>query len=236
MRSSKIKPTNFITPYLASLYEKSFEKTIFYKMIIDVILLIVAGWGFYQGYSRGIIKTVFTVFSVVFGLMVAFKFSPAATRFIETAFHSNSPLNFVAGFLLSFVLTMIIIRMIAQFFEKTLQAANINAINKVAGGALLASLYTLVYSMLLWFADQAHIVTPENTQDSMTYSQLKVFPSKMKGVYEFIKPGFQDFWHESTKFIDHMEEKSLEKTESQPTIFDIPDEKNTEKKPVEKQN
>ncbi|MBI1227567.1 MAG: hypothetical protein GC192_20205 [Bacteroidetes bacterium] len=199
-------------------------------MIIDVILLIVAGWGFYQGYSRGIIKTVFTVFSIVFGLMVAFKFSPAATRFIETAFHSNSPLNFIVGFLLSFVLTMIIIRMTAQFFEKTLQAANINVINKFAGGILLASLYTLVLSLLIWFGDQAHIITPENSQGSMTYQSLKVFPSKMKGVYDYIKPGFQDFWHESVKFIDQMQEKSLEKTESQPTIFDIPEENEKQEK------
>ena len=200
-------------------------------MIIDVIFLIIAGWGFYQGYSRGIIKTVFTVFSIVFGLMVAFKFSPAATRFIETAFHSNSPLNFVAGFLLSFVLTMIIIRMAAQFFEKALQAANINIINKFFGGVLLGSLYTLIYSLLLWFGDQSHIVTPENSNGSLTYQHLKIFPSKMRGVYEYIKPGFQDFWHESVRFIDRMEEKSLEKTESQPTIFDIPDEPTTEKKP-----
>lgn len=192
-------------------------------MIIDVLFLIIGGWGFYQGYSKGIIKTVFTIFSIVFGLMVAFKFSPAATRFIETAFHSNSPLNFVAGFLLSFVLTMIIIRMTAQFFERTLQAANINAINKVAGGLLLGSIYTLILSLLLWFGDQSHIVTAENSTSSLTYPYLKAFPKKMKGVFEYIKPGFQDFWKESVHLIDKMDEKTLEKTESQPTIFDIPE-------------
>ncbi len=200
-------------------------------MIIDILFLLVAGWGFYQGYSRGIIKTVFTVFSIVFGLMIAFKFTPAATRFLETAFHSDSPLNFIAGFLLAFALTMIIIRMTAQFFEKTLQAANINFINQTAGGILLGALYTLVYSLLLWFCDQAHIVTPENSKDSMTYQHLRAFPSKMKGVYEFVKPGFKDFWHESVRFIDRMEEKSMKETESQPTIFDIPEEQEAEKQP-----
>jgi len=200
-------------------------------MIIDVLFLIIAGWGFYQGYSRGIIKTVFTVFSIVFGLMVAFKFSPAATRFIETAFHSNSPLNFLAGFLLSFVLTMLIIRMTAQFFEKTLQAANINAINKFAGGVLLGALYTLIFSLLLWFGEQSHIITAENSKDSLTYQQLRVFPSKMRSVYEYIKPGFKDFWKESVRFMDQMQEKSLEKTESQPTIFDIPDPDSTKTNP-----
>ncbi len=200
-------------------------------MMIDILFLLIAGWGFYQGYSRGIIKTVFTAFSIVFGLMVAFKFTPAATRFLETAFHSTSPLNFIGGFLLAFLLTMIIIRMAAQFFEKTLQAANINFINQAAGGVLLASLYTLVYSLLLWFGDQSHIITPENSKGSMTYTHLRSFPSKMKGVYQYIKPGFQDFWHESVRFIDRMEEKSIQNTEQQPTIFDIPDDRDSTTKP-----
>lgn len=196
-------------------------------MIIDIIFLIVAGWGFYQGYSRGIIKTVFTVFSIIFGLMVAFKLAPAATRFLETAFHTDNPLTFIAGFLMAFVLTMIIIRMTAQFLEKTLQAANINVINKFAGGLLLVSLYTLIYSMLLWFGDKSHIVTAQTSKDSITYPFLKEFPGKMKVAYDFVKPGFRDFWQESVKFIDRMEAKSLEKTESEPTIFDIPDEDTT---------
>ncbi|MCU0349041.1 MAG: CvpA family protein [Saprospiraceae bacterium] len=198
-------------------------------MMIDILFLLVAGWGFYQGYSRGIIKTVFTAFSIVFGLMVAFKFTPAATRFLETAFHSDSPLNFIGGFLLAFVLTMIIIRMLAQFLERLLQSANINIINQAAGGILLASLYTLVFSLLVWFGAQAHIITPENSKDSLTYEQLRAFPSKMKSVYKYIEPGFKDFWHESVRFIDRMGEKSMKETENQPTIYDIPDEENTAK-------
>ena len=199
-------------------------------MIIDIIFLLVAGWGFYQGYSRGIIKTVFTVFSFVFGLMIAFKLAPAATRFLETAFHTDNPLTFIAGFLMAFILTMIVIRMIAQFIEKTLQAANINVINQVAGGLLMGSLYTLLLSMMLWFGDKSHIVTQETTKGSISYPFLKEFPAKMKIAYEYAKPTFQEFWQESVKFIDRLEEKSMQKTESQPTIFDIPDEENGEGK------
>lgn len=193
-------------------------------MIIDIIFLLIAGWGFYQGYSKGIIKTVFTIFSIIFGLMIAFKFAPAATRFLETAFHTDSPFTFVGGFLMAFLLTMIIIRLVAQFIERTLRSANINVINQFAGGILMVAIYTLVYSLLIWFGDKAHIVKPETSAESITYPFLKSFPGKMKNVYEVIKPTFQEFWQESVKFIDRMEEKSMENTESQPTIFDIPEE------------
>ncbi len=192
--------------------------------MIDVITLLTCLWGFYQGFTKGIIKTVFTVFSIVFGLMAAFKLAPAATRFLETALHSDSPLNFIAGFLLTFVLTMIIIRTIARFIEGVLQSAQINIINKMAGGALLASLYTLIFAVLVNFGESAHIVTKEQTDKSYTYPFLTVLPDKMKGVYEYIKPGFQEFWQESVKFMDRMQEKSIETKDNQPTIFDLPDE------------
>ncbi len=193
-------------------------------MIIDILLLIIAGWGFYQGYSRGIIKTVFTVFSIIFGLMAAFKFAPAATRFLETAFKTESALTFVAGFLLSFVVTMILIRLMARFFEKALQTANINVINKFAGGLLMTSLYTLVFSMMVWFGDKAHIISPELASESATHNFLIEFPTKMKSVYEFVKPTFQEFWAESVKFMDKLEDESVKQNESEPTIFDIPEE------------
>lgn len=197
-------------------------------MIIDILFLIVAGWGFYQGFTRGIIKTFFTIFSILFGLVVAFKLSPAATRFLETAFNTESAFTFVAGFLMVFLLTMIVIRLIAKFFESALQSANINFINQTIGGIVLASLYTLMLSYLIWFADASHIIKDKTKQDSLTYIQLKEFPSRMKSVYEYVKPVFRDFWNESVRFMDRLEEQNLEQTDAQHTIFDVPEENNNE--------
>ncbi|MEZ4958047.1 MAG: CvpA family protein [Saprospiraceae bacterium] len=192
--------------------------------MIDGLLLVIAGWGFYQGYSRGIISTVFTAFSFIFGLMVAFKLSPASTRFIDSLFKNDNPINFVIGFLLAFFITMIIIRTIAKYLEKALQSANINIINQVMGGMLLASIYTLIFTLFVWFADKSHIINDDTRKASKTYPYLKEFPGKMKTVYEYVKPSFQEFWQESVKFLDRMEEKSVEETETAPTIFDVPDE------------
>ena len=194
-------------------------------MVIDILLLIFAGWGFYQGYSRGIISTVFTVFSIVFGLVAAFKLTPGAARMLETSFKIDQTLSFPVGFLLTLVLSLLLIRMVGQFIEKGLEKANINFLNQTAGGILLASLYTLLYSVLLWFGSESTVVTKETSEASITYPYLKEFPKKMRGVYEIVKPTFKDFWQESVHFLDRLEESDgVEETESEPNIFDIPDE------------
>ncbi len=193
-------------------------------MIIDLFTFIIGGWGAYQGFTRGIIRTILTVFSILFGLVVAFKLTPAATRFLETAFDSENPFLFLGGFLMVFVLTMIIIRITSRFLEGALQAAKINILNQFLGALLLSSLYLLLFSYVIQFAEASRIITDKTRQESVTLPLLKALPSKMKSVYEFVKPAFKDFWNESIRFLEKMEEQAPTQTESKPTIFDVPEE------------
>jgi uncharacterized membrane protein required for colicin V production len=45
-------------------------------MILDLIVAIVITVGFYLGYSRGLIKTVFNSLSLIIGIIAALKISP----------------------------------------------------------------------------------------------------------------------------------------------------------------
>ncbi len=189
-------------------------------MVIDIIFIIVAVWGFYLGFSRGIIKTVFTVLSFLFGLIAAFKFAPATTQFLETTFNNNNPLMFAAGFLLSFVLTMLIIRMAARFLEGILESANINVINQFLGGVLLSGIMILLYSVLLWFGKEAHIINQETKGQSYTYEYLETIPGRAQEFITWGKPIFLEFWDRSVDVMDRLQEMS-EQTESEAEIFDI---------------
>ncbi len=182
-------------------------------MVVDIIFVIVLLTGFYLGFARGIIQTVFTVLSLLFGLMAAFKFAPATTNFLETTFKSNNPLMFLAGFLLSFVVTMVLIRMIARFLEGALKTANINVINKLAGGVLLSAVMVLLFSVLLWFGDQARMIDAATKRESLTYSYLEQYPSQIMLVGSRLKPVFHDFWDQSMNMMDRLEQISIEQTE-----------------------
>lgn len=192
-------------------------------MMIDLFFAIIAGYGFFIGYSRGIIKTILYVLAFFFGFVVAVKFAPSATDILTRVFDQQSPMMYLAGFTLCLALTIIFIRLVAKGMEGILQSANINIINQFFGGLLLASVLTLLYSGLLWFGASARLLNEENTKESITYPFLQKYPHKFKEVIVVIQPTFEDFWNQSLDFIDRMQETSVEKTETEPKIYDIED-------------
>ena len=194
-------------------------------MAIDIVFVIFAAYGFYMGFSKGIIKTIFTILSYVIGLMAAFKFSPVVTNFLETTFKTDNPLMYVAGFLLSFVLTMVLIRMLAKGLEGVLQTANINIINQAAGGVVLAAAMVLVYSVILWFGETSHIVNEESKSTSLTYPYLKDFPDQIWEMGEYVRPVFEEFLDHSAEFMDKIQESvdDSSETSTKTNIYDIED-------------
>ncbi len=174
-------------------------------MAIDIIFVIVAGYGFYLGFSKGIIQTVFTVLSIMFGLMAAMRFAKPMTDFLENAFNNHNPLMFIAGFLLTFILTMLLIRLIARGVEGFLKTANINVINQIAGGMLLAAIFIMLYSVVLWFGNQTGAIA-DAKENSITYDYLEEYPEYVWNAGRKIQPYIKDFYEQSQTFMDRLEE------------------------------
>lgn len=193
-------------------------------MVIDIILVITVLYGFYLGFARGIIGAVFSILSLLFGMMAAFKFAQPTTDFLEQAFNNDNPLMFLAGFLLSFVIVMVFIRMIARALEGILKTANINVINQLAGGMLLSGILVLLLSVLIWFGDQAHLIDDKTKQQSFTYRYLETFPGEAKTLAYHFKPMFEEFWNSSLDMMDRLEEISVEQTGTKAEIYDISEE------------
>jgi len=192
-------------------------------MVLDILFGLFTMVGFWMGYSRGIISTVFTIISFTIGALLAFKLGPAFTNFLEQVFSNDHPLMLAAGFLLSFIIVMVILRMLARGLEGILKSANINFINQIIGGFVLGAVAILVYSWLLWFADQSHLIDPQTKTESLTYHHTREFPNHMKVVTDQLKPIFIEFWNEALDAIDRMEDLSVRK-ESDSTIYDIEEE------------
>lgn len=162
-------------------------------MAFDIIAVLIAVYGFYLGYTKGIVKTIFGVVSIFVGLLAALKLSPYLVKGLEKVSGSHSPLIFLVGFALTFVLTLFLIRFLGNRFEDLLKAIKINFFNQVIGGAVLSLLFLLLFSYGIWFADQIKLI-PENVKkSSYTYNALTTLPDKSKQLFSYIKPLFSEF-------------------------------------------
>ncbi len=192
-------------------------------MIIDVVFAIVLLYGFYLGFSQGIINTLFAVLSIFIGLLAAFKMAPAAATFLETLFKSSNPLMFLGGFILTFIVTMFLIRTMARALEGLFRAARINFANQLAGGVVLSGVLIMLLSMLVWFADQSDLIDIATKQESMSYPYLEQYPAQVKTVAVVLRPTFEEFWSQSVDMFDKLEAMSLNESDKEPKIYDTQD-------------
>jgi membrane protein required for colicin V production len=192
-------------------------------MSIDVVLLLVALYGFYLGFSDGIIKTVFSFLSYAVGLMLAIKFSPAMTRFIETGFNVKNPLILVLGFIITFFLGMYIIRFVADAITGVLQFVHINILNQIIGGVFLSLGFMTMYSVMVWFGESSGLISPQTAAASHSLPYLRKLPAQAQGLFSGLKPMISDFWRESGSMMDRMERQGVKRTETEPSIYNIPD-------------
>ena len=177
-------------------------------MVVDILFLVFAGVGFFIGYKKGIIRTVLMTFSIIAGLIIAFRFSPPVTEFLIQTLENSGSHMILIGFAVTFILTIFAIRGIVKLVENALDTANINFINQIAGGILIASITTLMLSGLIYFGESANVMKEEWKSDSITYSSLVAFPGVVKSYAEQIKPMAEDFIEYSKQKMDETKPQS----------------------------
>lgn len=162
-------------------------------MTIDILAAVMAAYGFYLGYTKGIVKALFGFVAVFIGLIAALKLSPFLVKLLEKVSGNNNPLIFLVGFALTFVVTLFLIKFIGNRFEDLLKAIKINFFNQVVGGVALCLLFLVLFSYGMWFADQIKVIPDKAKKASYTYSYLETLPEKSKALLSKAKPLFKEF-------------------------------------------
>ncbi|MGE5356406.1 MAG: CvpA family protein [Deltaproteobacteria bacterium] len=180
-------------------------------MWIDLIAVIILIYGLYVGYTRGIIKTVFSVVSVFIGILAALKLSPIMISLLEKLFNIHPGINFLLGFGLTFLLVMMGVRFLGKKIEDVLELAKVNIINKSAGGAVMGMLFLVVFSYILYGTDKLNLLSENAKQRSVSYGFLSTLPQKTEATFVKIKPLFEGFYTKVNETFKQI--KEYEKTE-----------------------
>ncbi len=179
-------------------------------MVLDIIVGLLAAYGFYNGFSNGLVKTVFATLSLLIGIVAALKLSPVVIAALQSALAINPAITFVIGFVLTFILVMVLIRFIGNQLDKLLTSIHVGGVNKLLGGLLLSLFFTLLVSFGVFFMDRISLISDELKQTSYTYPLLEPMPRAAQGIGQKLKPTFQGFWDKMVETMDVLKEQGEE--------------------------
>lgn len=180
-------------------------------MIIDIIVIILVALGFYNGFQRGMIKTVFDTLSLVVAIVGALKLSPLMISLTEKVI-SNPGIAFILGFVLSFLLVFFVIKFIGNRLEDIVETVHLGFLNKVLGGAVMALFICIIMSFVLYFGTTTKIISETARDQSFTYRMLEPLPEASKSVMNKTKPLFKGFWDKMLITFDAINDKGEELT------------------------
>ena len=138
-------------------------------MVIDIVFLVMMMFAVFQGIRNGLIVGLFSVIGWIVGLIAAFRFSDLAADYLKTMFDLSPRVLSIISFLLVFTLVVVLVNLGARLIEKTVQLTMLGWLNRFGGIFFYVLLYTLIFSVMVYFADKTKLLNEETISSSKVY-------------------------------------------------------------------
>lgn len=169
-------------------------------MLIDIILLFLLLLAGVKGYRRGLIVGVFSFVAVWVGLAAAVKLSVVAAGYLKQHFSISGIWVPLLSFLLVFFAVYVLIRLGAKAIEGAASVVMLGWFNKIGGIFFYTALYTLVYSVILFYLSSMGMLGKNTTDASLTFETLQTLgPSTIEGMGTLF-PFLQDMFASLKEF------------------------------------
>jgi membrane protein required for colicin V production len=169
-------------------------------MLLDIIfavLILLAAW---KGYSQGLVIGLFSLVSIIIGLAAAIKLSAVVAGWIGKAVKISEEWLPVISFIVVFIIVVLLIRLGARAIQSTIEVAMLGWVNRLGGIILYVAIYTIVFSILLFYAEQMQIIKPATIESSVTYSYIQPIGPKVINALGSLIPWFKDMFEELKSF------------------------------------
>jgi membrane protein required for colicin V production len=176
-------------------------------MLIDLLFAVIIVFALLRGYQRGLIVGLFSLVAVIIGLAAAMKLSTVVAGYIGSAVKISEEWLPVISFAVVFLIVILLIRLGARAIEKTVEIAMLGWVNKIGGIILFAVIYLVVFSVLLFYAEQMQLIQPDTISKSVTYSFIQPWGPKAINGFAAIIPIFKNMFADLEQFFDGVADK-----------------------------
>jgi membrane protein required for colicin V production len=160
--------------------------------MIDLIFAILMIIAIIKGYQKGLIIALFSIIAVIVGLAAALKLSAAVAMYLQHSTTVSSKWLPVISFALVFFLVVVLVHLGGKLIEKTFEMAFMGWLNRIGGILLYAVLYTIIYSVCLFYADKINVFEKATIDSSHIYPLVHpLAPKVINGIGNLV-PFFKD--------------------------------------------
>lgn len=176
-------------------------------MLLDIIFSILVVLAVIRGYRQGLIIGLFSLVAVIIGLAAAIKLSTVVAAWIGRAVKVSEEWLPLISFIVVFIIVVLLIRFGAKAIESTVEVVMLGWLNKLAGIVLYVAISTIVFSVLLFYAEQMQLLQPATIESSLTYEYVQPWgPRVINGIGSVI-PVFKDMFDELKRFFENVSDK-----------------------------
>jgi membrane protein required for colicin V production len=177
-------------------------------MIIDIAFVIVMILAVFKGLRKGLILGIFSLLAFIIGLAAALKLSVVVAEWLKDSAGSFSKWLPLISFMLVFIAVILLIGLLARVIKKTMQFAMLGWLDSLGGLLLYIIIYTIIFSIFLFFAEKLFLIQPSTIQDSKLYTYVSPWGPKVMDNLGKIIPLFKDMFTELQDFFGNMAKKS----------------------------
>lgn len=177
-------------------------------MIIDVVYLGLLALAVLKGFQKGFIIAVFSFIAVIVGLAAALKLSVVVAAWLGTNTNVSARFLPILAFILVMVVVAWLVRICGALIQEALQIAMLGFLNKAAGIILYAALYTILLSVLLFYAERINLIGQATIASSYCYNFIQPWGPAAIHVFAVLIPAFQNMFQQLEHFFDNIAKKA----------------------------
>ena len=175
--------------------------------MIDIIFAILMIIAIIKGFRRGFIVAVFSIIGFIIGLAAALKFSALVAVYLQKNIAVAGKWFPFISFALVFIVVVILVNWGGKLVEKTFEMAFLGLINRLSGALVYILLYSIIFSVFLFYAEKINLFNTESIQQSVTYSFLKPWAPAIIGGFGYFIPWFKDSFNQLESFFEGIADK-----------------------------
>ena len=178
-------------------------------MIIDIFFLIFLLGAIIKGLRRGLIVAIFSLLALILGLAAAIKLSAVvATHLKESGVHMSSKWLPILSFVIVFLAVIFLVRWLEKMLESVIKFALLGWVDKLGGVLLYAIVYFAIFSVILFYCTNAHVLSANAISSSKTYNFIEPYGPYIINKIADLIPVFKDMFSQLENFFGNIAQHS----------------------------